>query len=35
MLCIENFEMLIFAFNDITEGKRGDLWFFRRRGLAQ
>ena len=33
MLCII---MLIFAFNDITEGTRDDLWiFFRRRGLVQ
>ena len=32
MLCIV---MLIFAFNDITEGTRDDLWIFRRRGLVQ
>ena len=32
MLCTV---MLIFAFNDITEGTRDDLWNFRRRGLVQ
>ena len=32
MFCIV---MLIFAFNDITEGKKDDLWIFRRGGLAQ
>ena len=32
MLCIV---MLIFAFNDITEGTRDDLWIFRRLGLVQ
>ena len=32
MLCII---MLIFAFNDITEGTRDDVWIIRRRGLVQ
>ena len=33
--CIMCIIMLIFAFNDITEGTRDDLWIFRRRGLVQ
>ena len=31
MLCIA---MLIFAFNDITEGTRDDLWIFKKAGLS-
>ena len=33
--CIMCIVMLIFAFNDITEGTWDDLWIFRRRGLVQ
>ena len=32
--CMFFIVMHIFAFNDITEGKRDDLWIFRRRGLS-